>query len=154
METAGTYLLDLLIAVALGLFIKYAVPYTKSKITVENLSFVKTWVDNLVAAAEQTITGSKMGSAKKAWVIEALGKLGIIVDDTVDALIESAVYAINSAVDVLKEAVVTGVEEATNGAVTEKKAKETVDIVTLTDGTEPPAATAAEITAEEVIKNE
>lgn len=162
METIGTYLLDFVLAVALGLFVKYAVPYIKSRITAENLSFVKTWVESLVAAAEQTITGSKMGAAKKAWVITALEKLGVVVDDTVDALIESAVHAMNSAVDVLKEVVVTGVEEVTNGAVTEEKAAATVKTVTAAATTETATETAtktpstpgAETTAEEVIKNE
>jgi hypothetical protein len=132
METIGTYLLDLALTVALGLFIKYAVPYIKSRITMENLSFVKTWVDSLVAAAEQTITGSKMGTVKKMWVISSLEKLEIVVDDTVDALIESAVHAINLSVDVMKEVVVTGVEEATKGAVTEEKAKKAIETVTAT----------------------
>jgi hypothetical protein len=98
----------------------------------ENLSFVKTWVDSLVAAAEQTITGSKMGTVKKMWVISSLEKLEIVVDDTVDALIESAVHAINLSVDVMKEVVVTGVEEATKGAVTEEKAKKAIETVTAT----------------------
>lgn len=130
MEVIGTYILDFVIAVALGLFIKYAVPYVKSKITAENLSFIKTWVESLVAAAEQTITGSKMGSTKKAWVISMLEKLDIVVDDTVDALIESAVLAINSTVNIVTDAIITGVEQATSGAVTEEKAKDAVEKIT------------------------
>jgi hypothetical protein len=150
METLGTYLLDFVLAVILGLFIKYAVPYIKSKITAENLSFIKTWVENLVAAAEQTITGSKMGATRKAWVKTMLEKLGIVADETVDALIESAVLALNSTVNVLTEAIVSGVEEVTNGAVTEEKAKEAVETVTAAV-TETASATA---TTEETVKQE
>ena len=127
MENIGTYILDFIIALVMGVFIKYAVPFIKSKITTENLSFIKTWVEKLVAAAEQTITGSGMGAEKKAWVISMLDKLDIVVDDTVDALIESAVLALNSTVTVVSEAVVTGVEKATG--VTEEDAQSAVSVV-------------------------
>ncbi len=130
MQTIGTYLLDFVLAVLLGLFMKYVVPYLKSKITTENLSFIKGWVEDLVAAAEQTITGSKMGSERKAWVISMLEKLGIVVDDTVDALIEAAVLALKSTVNVLSEAVISGVKEVTGGAITEDTAEKAVEAIT------------------------
>ena len=113
METISTYLLDFLVALTLGLFIKYLVPYIKSKITSENLSFVKTWVDKLVKAAEQTITGSKMGTAKKAWVLKMLDELEITVDDGVDALIEAAVIELKTATEAAAKAIAAAVEAKT-----------------------------------------
>jgi hypothetical protein len=122
METISTYLLDFLVALALGLFLKYLVPYVKSKITSENLSFVKTWVDKLVAAAEQTITGSKMGTAKKAWVLKMLDELEITVDDGVDALIEAAVKELKTATDAAAKAVSVTVEAKTGVSAAEATA--------------------------------
>jgi len=130
MEAIGKYILDFVIAVALALIIKCGVPYIKSRITAEKLNFIKTWVESLVAAAEQTIKGSKMGPTKKAWVISMLEKLGIVVDDTVDALIESAVLALNSTVNIITDAIIEGAELATDGAVTEEKINTVAENIT------------------------
>lgn len=122
METIATYILDALIAVLIGLITRFAVPYIKSKLTAENLSFVKTWVNSLVAAAEQTIQGSGMGAAKKAWVISMLEKLEITVDEKVDALIESAVLALNQAVGTAADTVTEALEDLTAAEDTETAA--------------------------------
>ncbi|MDP4153835.1 MAG: hypothetical protein Q8865_10450 [Bacillota bacterium] len=45
--------------------------------------------------AGQTIKGSKMGAYRKLWVINMLDKLGVAVDDGVNALIEATVKALN-----------------------------------------------------------
>ena len=124
------YILDFVLALALGLFVKFVVPYTKSKITTENLSFVKTWVDSAVLAAEQTIKGSEMGAKKKEWVIEFLKQLEITVDDTVDAMIEASVKALKSTTDVVTSAVVAAISEATNNRVNPSSANNIVDSIT------------------------
>ena len=53
-------------------------------------------IDKLVAAAEQKIKGSGMGTEKKAEVIAQLEALHIKVDDFIDNMIEAAVYALNT----------------------------------------------------------
>jgi len=147
-DTIGTYVLDAVLAAALGVLLKYGVPYIKSLITAKNLAFIKTWVDTAVAAAEQTITGSGMGAEKKAWVIALLEKMEIIVDDTVDALIEAAVNALAATVDTVAAATTEAVTEATDGAVTAATAEAAVASIasaveSVTDGTTTETATSS-----------
>lgn len=99
MDNMSTYITQALVLILIGVITKFIVPYVKSQITTQKLSFVTTWVDSLVNAAEQKIQGSKMGDEKKKWVVDMLKKLGIVVDDSVDALIESAVLVLNNAID-------------------------------------------------------
>lgn len=74
-------------------------PYIKSRITAEQQSQITAWVKIAVTAAEQIYTGSGMGQEKKAYVIRWLSKRGIIVhDEEIDAMIESAVYALKEVV--------------------------------------------------------
>ena len=112
MNNTSAYIMETLIALLIGIFTKFFVPYIKSQITAQKFSFVKTWVDSLVNAAEQKIQGSKMGADKKKWVVDMLEKLGIVVDDSVDALIESAVLVLNNTIDATSKVVVDGLHDA------------------------------------------
>lgn len=112
MDNMSTYITQALILVLIGVITKFLVPYVKSQITTQKLSFIKTWVDSLVNTAEQKIQGSKMGDEKKKWVVDMLKKLGIVVDDSVDALIESAVFVLNNAIDSASKIVTDGLKTA------------------------------------------
>lgn len=110
MDNMSTYITQALVLILIGVITKFLVPYVKSQITTQKLSFVKTWVDSLVNAAEQKIQGSKMGAEKKKWVVDMLKKLGIVVDDSVDALIESAVLVLNNAIDSASKTITDGLK--------------------------------------------
>lgn len=69
------------------------VPYIRSKTTVEERKEVNEWVKIAVSAAEQIYKGFGRGAEKKEYVLKWLENRGITYDaDTIDALIESAVY--------------------------------------------------------------
>lgn len=84
-----TGILDVLLAFALGLVIKYAIPFIKIK-------WKEFWVGKAVRWAEQTVQGSKMGAERKKKVIDFLGTVGIVVDEAVMALIEASVNLMNT----------------------------------------------------------
>jgi len=130
MDSIATYILDGVLTIALGFLLKYGVPYVKSLLTAKNFAFMSGWVEKAVLAAEQTIQGSGLGEKKKAFVISLLEKLEIVVDDSVDALIEAAVKKMKEAVDTTASVVTEAVETATEGAVTEEKASEAVETIT------------------------
>ena len=136
LDTIAKYALDGILAVTLGFFLKYGIPYLKSLATSKNLSFISEWVNTAVNAAEQKIQGSGMGIKKKEWAVKLLEQVGIVVDDTVDAMIEAAVKAMNESVNVLKEVVVQGVSEATDGIVTEEMANTAINSITGNDSTD------------------
>ncbi|SMC92103.1 phage holin, LLH family [Papillibacter cinnamivorans] len=101
MDSLLGYILDALLVLALGVTVKYLIPWIQSLITKQNLSVLTNWVQAAVAAAEQTIQGSGLGAQKKAFVVNLLHELGISVDSTVDALIEAAVKKLNDTAAVL-----------------------------------------------------
>lgn len=72
------------------------VPYIKSRTTAEQQEIINTWVEIAVTAAEQIFVGSGRGGEKKKYVIEFLSNKGFKIDEaSVDAMIESAVEALN-----------------------------------------------------------
>ncbi|SMC39474.1 phage holin, LLH family [Papillibacter cinnamivorans] len=91
------YTIDAMLVIILGIVTKNLIPYIKQVLEEKANAYVKNWVQTAVAAAEQTITGSKMGEARKAWVIKLLAGLGIVADDAVNAMIEAAVKTLNDA---------------------------------------------------------
>lgn len=95
MENLLSYILDALLVLALGVVVRFGVPWIQSLIAKQNLSVLTVWIQSAVAAAEQTVQGSKLGEQKKALVIKLLNELGVSVDSTVDALIEAAVKKLN-----------------------------------------------------------
>lgn len=79
----------ILIAAILFLFAKYLIPYLKYK-------YASTVVGDAVAAMEQTIKESGMGSIKKEKVVSYAKKVigNMLTDEQIDALIEAAVFAL------------------------------------------------------------
>ena len=80
------------------IFVRYIVPYIKSRLTSSDLSWIYEWAVKAVEAAEQTITASGMGATKKTQVKEFLITLSKdknlkLTDAQIENLIESAVYA-------------------------------------------------------------
>lgn len=93
-------LLEVLISVAVVVFIRYAVPYLKALTDNEKFSALIDIIAVAVNAAEQTIRESGQGKVKKAQVLAFvsawLEEKGMdISEDTLDRLIEAAVRAMN-----------------------------------------------------------
>lgn len=101
MDSLLGYIFDALLVLALGVMIKYLIPWIQSLITKQNFSALSGWIQAAVAAAEQTIQGSGMGAQKKTFVVNLLHELGVTADSTVDALIEAAVKKLNDTAAVL-----------------------------------------------------
>ena len=78
----------------IGIFL---IPFVKNKVGEEKFKDISKWVKIAVNAAEQIYNESGMGEVKKEYVLEFLKKRGITMDiDSIDALIESEVYKLNS----------------------------------------------------------
>lgn len=98
MDNVTMMIMKLVISVCAALITAYAVPYLK---TLKNDARYERMLDMValaVRAAEQTITGSGQGAAKKAEVIKFVsewlyGKGINITEDELDQLIEAAVYS-------------------------------------------------------------
>ena len=92
-----------LIAVVISVIV---IPFIKSKTTEAQQQTINSWVRIAVAAAEQIYTGSDRGVEKKAHVVAFLNSKGITFDvETVDAMIESAVYELTHGFIEVEEAV-------------------------------------------------
>ena len=73
------------------------VPFIRSKTTAEQQKEINAWVKIAVSAAEQIFKGSGRGEEKKQYVIAWLKERGFTVDENeLDALIEAAVYELNT----------------------------------------------------------
>lgn len=73
------------------------VPYVKSKTSAQQQAEINSWVKIAVSAAEQIYVGSGRGAEKKQYVLDWLHQRNITVDETkLDAMIESAVYALKT----------------------------------------------------------
>ena len=82
------------------------IPYIKSKTTVAQQQQINAWVKIAVTAAEQIYVGTGRGVEKKAHVLNFLKAKGITVDvDSVDAMIEAAVYELTHGFIEIGEAV-------------------------------------------------
>lgn len=78
----------------IGIFL---IRFVKNKVGEEKFKDISKWVQIAVNAAEQIYNESGMGEVKKEYVLEFLKKRGITMDiDSIDALIESEVYKLNS----------------------------------------------------------
>lgn len=74
-------------------------PYIRSRTTAEQREQITAWVKIAVTAAEQIYTGAGKGQEKKSYVIRWLSDRGITVyDKEIDAMIESAVYALKGGI--------------------------------------------------------
>lgn len=82
------------------------IPFIKNKTTVAQQQAINNWVKIAVAAAEQIYEGSGRGVEKKAHVIAFLKSKGITIDvESVDAMIEAAVYELTNGFIKVEEAV-------------------------------------------------
>lgn len=97
-----TEIFEAVIALVAALITAFLVPYIKSRTTAQQQATIAGLVEVAVAAAEQ-LYESGQGEAKKSYVVTWLQAAGVEVDDTVDAMIEAAVYAINTAAITLVE---------------------------------------------------
>ena len=92
-----TPIVEAVVAVVCAVVTCVLIPYIKSKTTTEQQKEINAWVKIAVSAAEQIYTGSGRGEEKKAYVLEWLRSHGITVDDEkLDAMIEAAVYELNT----------------------------------------------------------
>ena len=73
------------------------IPFISSKTTAQQQAEINAWVKIAVAAAEQIYTGEGRGAQKKEYVLTWLEERKIKLDEnTIDALIESAVYELKN----------------------------------------------------------
>lgn len=81
------------------------IPYIRSKTTSQQQQEINAWVKIAVSAAEQIYKGSGRGEEKKNYVLAWLEEHNIILEeDRVDAMIEAAVYELNSGFLTIKQA--------------------------------------------------
>lgn len=84
----------IIMALAVVIVTRYLVPYLNSKLAAAKQDTLAKLIENLVQAAEQLFTGEKMGEQKKSYVVNALAKDGVEITESVNAMIESAVYSL------------------------------------------------------------
>ena len=78
-----------ILGIILSIFI---IPWIKSKTTKEQREAIIDTINRLVRAAEKKFPGTKTGDQKRTFVLDLLDGVGIIVDDEIKALVESAVF--------------------------------------------------------------
>ena len=97
-----TVIIEALATLIAAVITAFVIPYIKSKTTTTQFEKIKMWVTVAVEAAEQLYTGSGRGAEKKQYVVEFLQKKGFkIDDDSLDKLIEAAVFNLPSYIGVL-----------------------------------------------------
>ena len=97
-----TGIIEALATLIAAVITAFVIPYIKSKTTTTQFEKIKMWVTVAVEAAEQLYTGSGRGAEKKQYVVEFLQKKGFkIDDDSLDKLIEAAVFNLPSYIGVL-----------------------------------------------------
>lgn len=102
MENITYQIMTLIISLIGVILTGLVVPLLRAKITNEKMTTLEMWVNVAVAAAEQIFNVPGSGIKKKMYVMEFLKTKGVtITDQELDALIESAVYEINRAKNLL-----------------------------------------------------
>lgn len=102
MSDASFYVLKVVVSVCAALVTIYVIPYLNTLRKNEQYQALVGVVDVAVAAAEQTIRGEGQGSVKKEVVMKYitnwLNAQNITISyEQMDAIVESAVYAMNAA---------------------------------------------------------
>lgn len=87
--------LYIIMSLAIVVVTRYLVPYLKARLTAAEQEGLIQLIENLVQAAEQLFTAEKSGEQKKKYVVKALAADGIEVTESVNAMIESAVYSLD-----------------------------------------------------------
>ena len=90
-----TQIILAVIALIVALLTRYAIPYAKEKMSVDQMDRLRIAVKTGVYAAEQHYN-SNQGQAKKRYVLELLKQQGFIIDveqveETMNAMIEAMV---------------------------------------------------------------
>lgn len=92
-----TTIIEAAAALVAAVIAAVVIPYIKSRTTAQQQAEINAWVKIAVTAAEQIYRGSGRGEEKKAYVLNWLAEHGITLDeDRIDALIEAAVYELNT----------------------------------------------------------
>lgn len=96
-----TPILQAIVGILAVLITTKLIPWAKSKLSSEKQGALAEWVDIAVLAAEQVFVGPGRGKEKLKYVADFLESKGysIDMDDTYDsvlAMIEAAVYALNN----------------------------------------------------------
>ena len=84
--------LYIIMSLAIVVVTRYLVPYLKARLTAAEQEGLIQLIENLVKAAEQIFTQAKSGEQKKEYVVNALSEKGVLITESVNAMIESAVY--------------------------------------------------------------
>lgn len=87
--------LYIIMSLAIVIVTRYLVPYLKARLSAANQEELIQLIENLVQAAEQIFSGEKMGEQKKEYVVNALSEKGVLITESVNAMIESAVYSLD-----------------------------------------------------------
>lgn len=88
-----TQIVMALLTLVVAIVTSFLIPYIKSRTTLHQQEQINGWVRIAVAAAEQLITGSGQGEARKQYVLGFLQDHGYTLDDAqIDAMIEAAVW--------------------------------------------------------------
>ena len=94
-----TPIIEAVFALIAAVITAVVIPYIRSRTTAQQRAELNAWVRIAVSAAEQLYKGSGRGAEKKEYVLNWLAAHGVIVDEgKLDALIEAAVYDINSGI--------------------------------------------------------
>lgn len=89
------YALYIVMSLAVVVVTRYLVPYLKARLTAAEQEGLIQLIENLVQAAEQLFTAEKSGEQKKEYVVNALTEKGVLITESVNAMIESAVYSLD-----------------------------------------------------------
>ena len=87
--------LYIIMSLAIVVVTRYLVPYLKSRLEKDGQEQLIQLIENLVKAAEQIFTQAKSGEQKKEYVVNALSEKGVLITESVNAMIESAVYSLD-----------------------------------------------------------
>jgi hypothetical protein len=106
-----TIIIEAAFALIAAVITAIVIPYIKNKTTVAQQEKINNWVRIGVAAAEQIYVGSNRGVEKKAHVLNFLKSKGVTFDvESVDAMIEAAVYELTNGFIKVGEAEAAGQE--------------------------------------------
>ena len=89
------YALYIIMSLTVVVVTRYLVPYLKSRLEKDGQEQLIELIENLVKAAEQIFTQAKSGEQKKEYVVNALAEKGVLITESVNAMIESAVYSLD-----------------------------------------------------------
>lgn len=88
-------ILSIVFALVIVVISRYLIPYLKTRLEKEGQEQLVELIEALVQAAEQIYTGVKQGEQKKEYVVKALAADGVEITESVNAMIESAVYSLD-----------------------------------------------------------